>query len=136
MMAGFFTDYLNNKVLDQIFGASVFASYSTLYIGLSQGSANKNGTTNEPSSGGYTRVSVANNLTNFPAAFGGTKSNAATIVFPVPTADWGTIQSLFVADAASGGNVLSMADLTAPKPLPSGSSAPKVAMGALFLSHT
>lgn len=135
-MAGFFTDYANNKILDLVFGSAAFPPPATLYFGLSQGVANKSGYPTEPASGGYTRVPIANNFTSFPAAGGGTKSNATTVTFPAPTADWGTIQSLFIADAASGGNVLAMADLTAPKPITSGSAAAKVAVGALFLSHT
>jgi hypothetical protein len=58
------------------------------------------------------------------------------IAFPTPTASWGTVQSLFVADAASGGNVLAMADLTTPLAVSSGGAAPKVAVNALYLSHT
>jgi hypothetical protein len=135
-MAGFFTDYANNKLLDLVFGAGAYTPPATLYVGLSLGSANKSGSTNEPPGGGYARVALTNNPSNFPAATGGTKSNAAQVAFPSPTADWGTVQSLFVADAASGGNVLAMADLTAPRMVTSGSAPAKVAVGALILSHT
>ena len=135
-MAGFFTDYVNNKVLDLIFGSTGFTTSSTLYFGLSQGAANKGGSYVEPSGGGYSRVAVSNNASNFPAAFGGTKSNATVITFAAPTADWGTIQSILIADSTSGGNILAMADLASPKPITSSSSSPKVAVGALFLSHT
>lgn len=135
-MAGFLCDYSNNKVLDLFFGGSTFSPPATLYFGLSQNTANKNGYVTEPSGGGYARISVTNNLANFPAASFGTKSNATVITFSTPTADWGTVQSLFVADALINGNVLAMADLTSPKALPSGSTAPKIAVSALFLSHS
>lgn len=135
-MAGFFTDYSNNKVLDLFFGATSFTPPVTLYVGLAQNTANKGGLTTEPTGGGYTRVVLPNSSANFPAASSGTKSNAAVITFPAPTANWGTLQSLFLADAPSGGNVLAMADLTAPKAIITGSPAAKVAVGALFLSHT
>ncbi len=135
-MAGFFTDYANNKVLDLVFGSAAFSPPATLYLGLSQGVANKGGYPTEPASGGYARVPLANNFTSFPAATGGTKSNAAVATFPTPSADWGTIQSLFIADASSGGNVIAMADLSVPKSITSGGVAAKVAVGALFLSHT
>lgn len=135
-MAGFFTDYTNNKVLDLIFSTTAYTPPATLYIGLSLFTANKNGVIAEPSGGAYSRVSLANNATNFPAASAGTKSNATLITFPAPTADWGTIYSLFVADAPTGGNVLALADLTTPKSVTNGSTAAKVAVGALFLSHT
>ena len=135
-MAGFLCDYSNNKVLDMIFGGTAYSPPTTLYFGLSQNTANKNGYVTEPAGGGYTRVAVTNNLTNFPAASFGTKSNATVITFPAPTADWGTVQSLFVSDALINGNVLAMADLTSSKALPSGSAAPKIAVSALFLSHS
>ena len=135
-MPGFFTDYSNNKVLDLIFGSAAFTPPATLYLGLSLAASNKGGSPTEPSGGGYARVPVANNLTNFPAATAGTKSNSTVITFPAPTANWGTVISLFVADAATGGNVLAMADLTTPKTINAGGSSATVAMGALFLSHT
>lgn len=135
-MPGFFTDYANNKVLDLFYGAAPFAPPATLYVGLSQSPANKAGSLWEPSGGGYARVPLPNSLSTFPAASGGTKSNSAVITFPTPTSLWGTVVSLFVADAASGGNVLAMADLTTPKPINAGGPPPTVAAGALFLSHS
>ena len=135
-MPGFFTDYSNNKTLDMFFGSVAYAPPATLYLGLSTSSANKLGSTTEPSGGAYARVPVANNTVNFQAATSGTKSNSSVITFPAPTADWGTIQSVFIADAGSGGNVIAMADLSVAKSITNGSPAPKVAVGALFLSHT
>ncbi len=135
-MAGFLTDYLNNKILDQVFGGSSFSPPSILYVGLSTGASNKAGTISEPSGGGYNRVAITSSLTNFPAAASGTKSNNAAISFPAPTASWGTIQSVLIADAATGGNVIAMADLTQPKPINSGGSAPTIAVGSLYISHT
>ena len=135
-MAGFFTNYSNNKVLDLFFGAVSFTPPPTLYIGLAQNSANKNGLATEPTGGGYSRVVLANTSANLPTANAGTKSNAVVISFPAPTADWGNVQSLFIADASTGGNILAMADLATPKTITNGSPAAKVAVGALFLSHT
>jgi hypothetical protein len=135
-MAGFLTDYTNNKVLDLLFGATSYAPPGTVYLGLSLNASNKGGNVTEPSGGGYARVALANNPTTFPAASGGTKSNSTAAAFPAPTANWGTVQSLFIADAPSGGNVLAMADLATPKAITGGGSAANVAVGALFLSHT
>ena len=134
-MAGFFTDYSNNKALDLFLGAVPYTPPSILYVGLAQNSANQGGLAAEPIGGSYSRVALPNSAVNFPSAISGAKSNASVITFPSPTGDWGTVQSLFLADAPSGGNVLAMADLTAPKSITNGSSAAKVAVGALFLSH-
>lgn len=136
-MAGFLTDYTNNKVLDLIFGSSSFIAPATLYFGLSSSPSSKGGGgISEPSVGGYSRAILGNSSINFPAATAGTKTNSTLIVFPAPTADWGLMQSLFVSDAAMGGNIIAMADLSAPRLIKSGSAAPTVAIGALFLSHT
>ncbi len=136
-MPGFFTDYLNNKVLDLVLGGSSLLGPTTVYVGLSLGASNKAGSISEPSfSAGYSRIAVANTLVNFPAASNGTKSNANPVSFPSPTASWGTIVSVFLADAMSGGNILAMADLSLPKSVSSGNGGPRIATNAMFLSHT
>jgi hypothetical protein len=135
-MPGYFTDYANNAVLNMVFGATAYDPPPTLYLGLSQSTSNKGGAIVEPSGGGYARVPIANNATSFPPAAGGTKSNNAVFTFPTPSAAWGTVQSLFVSDAATGGNILAMADLATPKLIGSGGTPATVAVGGLFLSHT
>jgi hypothetical protein len=135
-MSGFLTDYMNNKILDMVFGATAFAPAATLYVGMSLGGSSKFGIPNEPVGGGYARVALPNTPASFPAALGGTKSNAVVVTFPTPTANWGTIVSLFLADAPAGGNVIAMADLAVPKTINGGSAAATVAVGSLFLSHT
>lgn len=135
-MPGCLTDYTTSKLLDLVFGATAYLAPETLFIGLSQTTSNRAGIVNEPSGGGYSRVGVINSPASFPAASLGTKSNSMMIVFSSPTADWGTVQSLFVSDAPSGGNVLAMADLTSFKQVLTGGSPPKVAIGALSLSYT
>ncbi len=135
-MAGYLTDFANNKVLDLLFGAVTLTAPSNLYFGLSKAAATKSGTVAEPSGGGYARAAIGNNAAHFPAASLGTKSNALPISFSAPTADWGPIVSVFVADATTGGNVLAIADLPVPKTIVAGGAAPSIAAGALFLSHT
>jgi hypothetical protein len=135
-LPGFLTDYANNKVLDLVFGASAWRPPTTLYLGLSTSIAVKSGDVSEPSDGGYARVAVANDLSNFPSALGGTKSNGAAVTFATPTANWGTVTTVFIADAPAGGNVIAMADLPVSKAIHSGTSVPTIAVGALFLSHS
>jgi hypothetical protein len=135
-MPGFLTDLVNNKVLDCFFGGVAIASPPTLYVGLSLTKSYKGGYVSEPVGGSYSRVAVPNDLTHFLAASGGTKSNATAIAFPSPSAGWGSILSVFIADASSGGNVLAMADLPAARTINSGDPAPTIAVNALFLSHT
>ena len=78
---------------------------------------------------------MPNDLAQFPAASAGAKANAAAITFPAPSAAWGSVLSVFIADAADGGNVLAMADLPAPRTINGGDPAPTIAVNALFLRH-
>lgn len=78
------------------------------------------------SSTAYARVAVTNNSTNWPAATGTsptTKTNGAAFTFPTATASWGTVQSFYICDASSAGNVLYGGDLTASKAIASGDTA-------------
>ncbi len=133
-MPGFFTDYVNNKVLDLVLGGVAFTA-PAIYAGLSTTNAIKSGVVNEPSGNGYARVAVTNNLTNFPAALTGSKANGTVIQFPTLTGTWGTITTLFFVDAASNGDILAMIDFPTPKTWVTGNS-PAVGIGALNLSHT
>ena len=135
-MPGFLTDLVNNKVLDCFFGGSAITPPTTLYIGLSLTKSYKGGYVSEPAGGSYARVAVSNDLGHFPAASAGTKSNSVAITFPSPTAAWGSILSVFIADAPSGGNALAMADLPSSRTISDGDAAPTIAVNALFLSHT
>lgn len=113
---GSFCDFLENEVLDHVFGAATYTAPATLYFGLSTTTiTDAGGNITEPSGGAYARVAVTNNATNFPAASGGAKSNGTEIVFPVATANWGTITDAFIADAASAGNILAAGALTTSK---------------------
>jgi len=135
-MPGFLTDLVNNKVLDCFFGGSAIDPPSGLFVGLSLARAYKGGYVSEPSGGAYARAAVPNDLMHFPAAMAGAKFNATAISFPAPTASWGSIRSVFVADAPSGGNILAMADLPSTRRIEAGDPAPTIAVNAFFLSHT
>jgi len=100
-----FSDHLENKVLDHLFGGTTYTPPATLYFGLFKTAPTDSGGT-EVTGGGYARASVANNTTNFPAASAGAKKNAVVIVFPEATAAWGSVVGVGIFDAATGGNLL------------------------------
>jgi len=111
-----FGDYLENEVLDHIFGGADYARPATLYVALSTANPGEDGSgLAEPSGGSYARVAVTNNATNFPAAAGGSKSNGSDLTFPEATAAWGTITYFAIFDAASGGNMLLYGALSSSK---------------------
>lgn len=130
---GSFADYAENKMLDHVFGGADFARPATLYIGLSTTTiTDAGGNITEPGNG-YARVAVTNNTTNFPAASAGAKSNGAPITFPAATGSWGTILDFFIADAASGGNIIAYGTLNASQAVASGETI-NFAVGALSIS--
>lgn len=120
------TDYLENRMIDQIFRAQAFTFPSTLHIGLLTAAPSDTGGGTEVSGGAYARVAVTNSLANWAgtqsagstvasSGTSGTTSNNSTITFPTPTASWGTVTHFAIYDAASAGNMLFFAALTISK---------------------
>lgn len=116
-MASGLSDYFENQILGQIFGNYSYTNPTTYYVGLwttTLGDTSTGSTAGEPSGGSYARVSVTNNSTNWAAASGGATSNSTLIAFPMATAAWGTISYVGLCDAATNGNMIAYAQLTAP----------------------
>lgn len=135
---GSFSDYLENELLDHIFGVGAFSAPATVYIALCTADptdAGTGSTITEPSGGSYARVSVTNSGTNWDTASGGATANKTAFTFPTATASWGTITHFAIIDAASGGNMLMHGALTASKAVGSGDT-PKFNIGAIDITLT
>lgn len=118
---GSFSNYLENELLDHVFGASAYSAPATLYVGLSTADPLDDGSgIAEPVGGSYARKDVTNNKTNWTVASSGALSNAVAITFVQATARWGVITHFFVSDALSGGNMLGHGTLTASKTIDNG----------------
>lgn len=111
-MAGSATDFLENELLDHVFGAAAYTAPATLYFAATTTAPTDSAGGTEPVGNGYARVAVTNNATNFPAASGGAKSNGTVIEWATATGSWGSIIGIDIYDAASGGNRLGYADVT------------------------
>lgn len=134
-MAGSFGDYLENKLLNLVFGGVAFTAPATIYVGLSSTSINDaGGNITEPVGNGYARVAVTNNTTNWPSTTNGSMSNGTVITFPQATAAWAAganMTDFFIADGPSGStNVLAYGSLTTPKTFTTGDQ-PNFPVGAL-----
>ena len=125
------SDYLENKIVHQVFRAQAYTFPSTLYVALYTTAPADAGGGTEVSGSNYSRVSVANSLANWAGTQGagtttassgttGTTSNNATVTFPVPSAGWGTVVAFGIFDAASSGNLLFYGTLTISKTINSG----------------
>jgi hypothetical protein len=124
------SNYLENKLLDHVFGGPDYVRPGTLYVALFTAAPNDGGGGTEVSGGSYARVAVTNNATNFPAAASGAKSNGTAITFPTATAGWGTVTHWAIFDASSGGNLVAWAALTTSRSPISGDT-PAFAIGEL-----
>lgn len=88
-----FSAYLENKLVDHVFGAGTFAKPATLYLALTVGGV-------EVSGNGYARQAATFSIA------GNVATLSATINFPAATGSWGAIDGVKVFDALTVGNEL------------------------------
>lgn len=131
-MAGSFSDFLENKLLDHVFGATVYTAPATLYLALFTVAPTDAGGGTEVTGGSYARKAVTNNVTNFPNAAAGVKTNGVAQAFVTATADWGTVVAVGIFDAVSGGNLIGWCTVTS-QSVPNGVTA-SIAAGALSIT--
>lgn len=140
--AGAFTDYTENKLVDALMRGQALGAPATLYVGLDTGSCTEAGGGTEVSGGSYARVAVTASLANWAgtqsagsttasSGTSGTTSNNGVITFPAPTANWGSVVSFRVWDAASSGNAWLCQTLTIAKTINNGDAAPSFSAGTL-----
>lgn len=139
------SNFLENKLLDWflraqaigVTGATAAAGtgLATAYVALFTAAPTDAGGGTEVSGGSYARVAVTSSLANWSgtsvtaggsASSGtdGTVSNVGVITFPTPSANWGTITSVGIFDASTGGNLLLWGNLSANKTVNNGDPAP------------
>lgn len=138
------TDYLENKIIDQIFRGQAYTFPGTLYVALFTANPTDSAAGTEVTGGSYARVAVVGSLANWAgtqaaastvasSGTGGTTSNNGTITFPAPTANWGVITGIAICDALTAGNELFFGALTTSKTVNNGDAAPSFAAAALSL---
>lgn len=116
------TDLAETKLLNVLLGATAWSTKpTTLYIGLLTSSTeiaapSDTSAGTELSGGGYARVEKAVGTTHWEqsASLGNPVTNKTTIVFPTPTAVWGSATHWGIYDAASGGNLILWGALPSP----------------------
>lgn len=115
-MAGGKSAWLANKLIEHVLGGSSYTPSTTVWVALSGNlwTATATGSNlGEIATSSYARVSLSNDSTTFTTATSGSPSvklNQIVITFPTATEDWGEIKSVYLIDAASGGNCLYGAD--------------------------
>ena len=109
-----FSDYLETKVLDHVFGGTAYTAPTTLYVALFTAAPSDSGGGTEVSGGAYARQTIA-----FTTS-GDTTSNNAAVEFPTATANYGTVTHVGIYDASSAGNLMAWAALTSSKTIETG----------------
>ena len=115
-MAGF-SDYLEDKVLDHVFGGTSYTAPGTLYVALYTVAPSDTGGGTEVSGGAYARQTATFNVSGTSPT---TATNAAAVEYPTATANYGTVVAVGVFDALTSGNLLAYANLDASKVVSSG----------------
>lgn len=98
---GAFSDYLENKLLDHVYGNVPFTSPTTVYLALFTAAPTDAGGGTEVSGNGYARKAVT-----FGSASDGKVTNTAAVAFTATGGGFGNIVASAVFDAATGGNML------------------------------
>lgn len=121
-LAGAMMDYLENALINHVFRGTAYTAPATIYVGLSSTSCSDSSPGTEITGGSYARVGIASGAGTWAATNGtnGTTSNVSTVTFATPSAGWGTVTSVVLYDASSGGNGLTCSALTVPKTINNG----------------
>lgn len=120
------TDYAENLLLTWLMTNSAATRPTAWFVGVGTGHTDT-GLTGEPSGNGYARQALTSTVTGSTAA-----SNAALLFGPA-TASWGSMASVGIFDAATGGNALWTGSLQTARTIDSGDS---LSIAAAALTET
>lgn len=130
------SDWLEAKVLNLTFKAATWTALSAgPWLSLHTAALVDAGTGAEVSGGSYARKATVAADWTVSGTTPTQVTNAGSLAFPAPTANWGTVTDVGVWDAASAGNLLYMAALTASRVINSGDGAPSFAASSLVFTE-
>jgi hypothetical protein len=109
-----FSNYLENKVLLHVFGATAYTAPTTLYLALYTVAPDDTGGGTEVSGTSYARQTIAFTVVN------DTASNTSAVEFPTAGSTWGTVVAVGIFDNLTSGNLLAYGNLTSSKTIASG----------------
>ena len=113
-----FSNYLELKLLDHVFGGSTFTQPTDIYVSLHSADPGETGASELAATNGYARE-----VCTFGAAASGAVANDAPVVFTASGGSWSTATHFYTWDAVTTGNALVGGALTASKTLGNGDSA-------------
>jgi len=116
-MAGSFTDHAEDLTLKWLLTTGTATRPTSWHVGLFTTDPGETGSGTEITGNSYARTAAAFTVSGTSPT---EATNSAAIEFPAASGNWGTITHIGVFDAASGGNMLVHASLTASKTIGSG----------------
>lgn len=129
-MAGSFSNYLENVLLDHVLKNTAYTVPANLYLGWSTADPGESaGGLAEPVGNNYARA-LAN---SWSAASGRATSNSASALSNVASGSWGTLTHWSLFDAITSGNMLVYSTMTASRTITAG-QALSCAIGDLGIS--
>ncbi len=102
-----FSDYLENELLDHVFGGAAFSAPAAVYLALYTAAPSDAGGGTEVSTGGYARQEIS-----FGTASSGTISNDTAVEFTASGGNFGTVTHVGIFDASTSGNLLAWKAIT------------------------
>lgn len=128
------SNYLENALLDHVFGNSTYSAPANIYIALcttAPTDASTGSTIVEANYTGYARKSTS--ASDWDAASSGSIDNGGELAFAACTGGSSTVTHFALVDADAAGNVLFWGELTAQLAVSNGIT-PKFAAGALAVT--
>lgn len=101
------SNYLENKLIDATLRGVTYTSPTTVYLALFVADPGETGSGTEVTGGGYVRKAIT-----FSAPVDGVSANSNEVLYPVATANWGTVTHIGIFDALTAGNELYYGILT------------------------
>jgi hypothetical protein len=129
------TTYGRQKLGDHSIGKAAFTMPTGVFAGLFASSPGDAGSqTSEFTGGSYARQALTASLSAFDAT--GISTLTADVVFPTPTANWGTLAYIGVLDASSAGNMIYYEAVPTPRSVLSNSRRVTLATGQFQIRLT
>ncbi len=128
--AGHLSDFLAERIGTHLLRSGSWEKPEAIYVGLTTDVGT------EVSGGGYSRLAAGPSDAAWrgPAEGDGQHANATTLAWSSPSADWGTVATVVLRDAAVDGNALVTIPLTTARPIVTGALAPNFQAGGISLT--
>lgn len=126
-MAGKFSVYQANRVLNRVLRGDEYVVPSAYWIGLFKDTndialrGNIIASTSEVSAAGYVRKKLRDDSSiTFTASTDAATQLSSVVAWDAASAAWGTVTYVAIMDAATAGNIIIYGALTTPKPVDGG----------------